>query len=716
MSDTFFPDLPVDGSPDRKDMLHRMEYAVRLAKNLSIVSGEGSVVAALEGKWGSGKTSIFEMICRHYRENNAKSSPVIVRFNPWMFSGLDNLVQQFLLQFGTAVGVGQSGGVKLKRVGEELVKYSAVFDVLKLVPGADPWASLVKKVMSSSGVAAKEIGALKELNLERQRDRVVDAIIKSNKSFLVIVDDVDRLAPSEVHAMLQLVKVVSNFPRVNYLLAYDQETIEAALETARIPNPSGYLEKIVQLRLPMPRMSAQDGIALLNYFLKDFGNDEDEFVGEGEREAWSVFAHRYIIPLLRTPRDFVRLVNRLRMNYSLVKGEISFKEYCALEVIAVVAPGIYDHVKANPMCYIGSDPQDVLSYDDKKKEKASLQRAEKLKSIDDAIFRERITRTLNKLFPYASVGRDFLGGNASRRSGRLCNAENFEFAFYFSRPATLVSLNDLRRIWRMPSERWSLLSAYASEETGKAMLDLIGEVIGERQVVDVDWGLPEDVEGFLFDYAKFVDLPDIPEGFYGLMELSYSERFASVSRLILGRVEELSRTLIAERFCASVETLPLSSFVILNQFWSRNKKSRGDEDHGLLYDDEQFRGIEKVWKETMISALGADAVWLSRHLRWIFQASLVSDLGEQIVSSILLKGRGSQEFYRGLEALLHEGTTNGRRYLQGPDEFVSQRLDVKRLRSATQGLAPRDSRAKAVVNCFNFPGKRFFLNTGEEYL
>lgn len=704
MNEMLFPDAPVDGTSNKKDRLHRAEYAKRIASRLSMVSDEGSLVAALEGKWGSGKTSVFEMICRHFQESDSKGRPIIVRFNPWMFSGLDNLVQQFLIQFGAAIGVGEAGGVKLRRVGDELVKYSALFDVLKFVPGAEPWASLVKGVMNTSGNAAKEIGVLKELSLEKQKDRVVEAIRKSKASFLVIVDDVDRLAPNEVHAMLQLVKVVSNFPRVNYLLAYDQETIEKALEGVQIPNPRGYLEKIVQLRLPMPRMSAQDGTALLNHFLKEFGNESVELFEEHDSESWGVFAHQYIIPLLRTPRDFVRLANRLLINYSLVKGEISFKEYCALEVIAVVEPALYDHVKSNPVYYIGSDPQDVLSYGGEKKERAAKERANKLDEVDDSAYRGKLLRTLNRLFPYSVGSRDY---SSSRRSGRLCNPENFEFAFYFSRPATLVSLMDLREIWVAPNERWGLLSRYASSETGKALLDLIGDAVGDEY--SVGWGLPEDVEGFLSDYAKFVEHPGLPEESCDFFDLGYSGRLTFITDRLLSKLDKKSRVQLAKRLCGKSDALCLSAFIILNQFWATRK---GKEDR-LLFADSEFKGVQDVWRKTVLLALGGSKIWYSKQLRYIMMALLISGEGGSVVRCIEKRKKGSEEMYRGLEALLGSGAMNGRPYLSGPDEFTSERIDVKCLVEMMKGLNPAEGRLKAVVSCYRSPGGKFFLDSGE---
>ena len=69
---------------------------------------------------------------------------------------------------------------------------------------------------------------------------------------VVVIDDIDRLTPDEIRLVFRLVKAVANFPQTIYLLAYDGPVITHALGDPGLQDGKDYLDKIVQLSLPLP--------------------------------------------------------------------------------------------------------------------------------------------------------------------------------------------------------------------------------------------------------------------------------------------------------------------------------------------------------------------------------------------------------------------------------------------------------------------------------
>ncbi len=67
-----------------EDRLGRTGFADHLAVALRGASADQGLVVALVGSWGSGKTSILNMVREQL--SNAPSRTVLT-FNPWMFSG-----------------------------------------------------------------------------------------------------------------------------------------------------------------------------------------------------------------------------------------------------------------------------------------------------------------------------------------------------------------------------------------------------------------------------------------------------------------------------------------------------------------------------------------------------------------------------------------------------------------------------------------------------
>ena len=83
------PDTPINSIAE--DRLGRKNFAKKLGEMIRDRDHKESIVIALYGPWGCGKTSVLNMAVS-YIEDTAKdlpkkTRPIIIRFNPWNFSG-----------------------------------------------------------------------------------------------------------------------------------------------------------------------------------------------------------------------------------------------------------------------------------------------------------------------------------------------------------------------------------------------------------------------------------------------------------------------------------------------------------------------------------------------------------------------------------------------------------------------------------------------------
>ena len=132
------PDLPITKSTE--DKLNRGEFAKSLAKTISQYSFPSSFTIGLYGEWGSGKTSLVNMMLEAVEDidNNA----IILRFNPWLCSDPKQLITQFFMQMATAIKLKKP---KAEKAWELIDQYADVFDAASLIPGAGTIiATLVK--------------------------------------------------------------------------------------------------------------------------------------------------------------------------------------------------------------------------------------------------------------------------------------------------------------------------------------------------------------------------------------------------------------------------------------------------------------------------------------------------------------------------------------------------------------------------------------------
>lgn len=85
------PDLPIMKSSE--DKLNRESFAKSLANVILQSAFPTSFTVGLYGAWGSGKTSLLNMVIEQIERSS--TDVVILRFNPWLCSDPKQLVIQF---------------------------------------------------------------------------------------------------------------------------------------------------------------------------------------------------------------------------------------------------------------------------------------------------------------------------------------------------------------------------------------------------------------------------------------------------------------------------------------------------------------------------------------------------------------------------------------------------------------------------------------------
>src|SRR5262249_53359783 len=118
--------------------------------------GGDSLVIALYGPWGSGKSSIKNMIVEALN-GHGQPRALVAEFNPWQFANRDQLTEAFFDQIGIALGRGTLASQKRRR---ELLlrwrRYAAYLQrsgrLILSTRGLMPWVLLVGG-LGSIGVA-----------------------------------------------------------------------------------------------------------------------------------------------------------------------------------------------------------------------------------------------------------------------------------------------------------------------------------------------------------------------------------------------------------------------------------------------------------------------------------------------------------------------------------------------------------------------------------
>ena len=118
-----------------------------------------------------------------------------------------------------AKSLAKTGGRVVAEVGKASVDNAltrAAADIAILADGgllAKPASVLARKSLEKASKALS-----KEPSLQKAYSLLADKLSKSERRFLVVIDEIDRLTPKEIRTLLNMVKAVGRLPNVIYLL------------------------------------------------------------------------------------------------------------------------------------------------------------------------------------------------------------------------------------------------------------------------------------------------------------------------------------------------------------------------------------------------------------------------------------------------------------------------------------------------------------------
>ncbi len=438
-----FDDKPI-ASPE-EDIFGFNSLAEAIADSISNMTAPKGTVIAINGPWGSGKSSLINLV-RHHLDNSPKKGDLkIVDFKCWWFRGQEALTIAFFHELCSAM---ESSGETTKKIisklgAQLLVKASPLAGTILNVAGGHGAGEIVSTLMSSIGGFIEQGETVEKLHKE-----LSDALREDSRRYLIVIDDIDRLSPEEAMLIFQLVKSVGGLPKVMYLLAYDRQLAEKIVAERYPSEGPHYLEKIVQASFELP---APSRITLEKEFLRHLDNviEEKEFVDE---VYFRNLFLEMIAPEIKIPRDLIRLLNPLKVTWPTVKGAVDAAEFLCLEILRIQRPKLYATLRSNKILLTDSVMEDIGF--------SARMRLDQGRSSEqyDKIFlepeppseHERLRGGLIQLFPElerAWRNVDHIDLPADRDvHRRVCSPRHFDAYFSFSLSEHQISRGEIDRL------------------------------------------------------------------------------------------------------------------------------------------------------------------------------------------------------------------------------------------------------------------------------
>ena len=435
----FLPDEPIENSD--QDDLNRTNFVKDLAKKITKFDQPNCMVIGIHGPWGSGKSSFLNLLANELEEKNKdKNTPiVIIRFNPWNFSTIDQLIFMFFNEIKYSIGQ-KDRSKTTKRIGEKLDTLGKLLAPLQVFPVLGEFPKSIQKF--SEGL--KRIADSNDLiDLKTDLNRLFD---EYSKKLVILIDDIDRLDKESMRLMFRLIRLNADFRNTVYTLAFDRQVVEKVLENEQEISGRDYLEKIIQVNFDLP---SPEHSRVTQFLTEEIVRILSEIPEEDfDVHRWLNIYHAGFKLFFKNIRDVKRYVNALQLTLLSVYEEVNPIDFVALEAIRVFCPDIYSDLAKKKETLTKEDLSTQMIYG----ESANTEEREEFEELFAKAGKEYepiVRRICQQLFPHISnVYSNMFGGDGSpniqRKEKRICTKDFFDKYFLLGVPEGGISEVEFR--------------------------------------------------------------------------------------------------------------------------------------------------------------------------------------------------------------------------------------------------------------------------------
>jgi len=317
----------VDEKDVEYDLLRRSSTINLLYSTIQNSNPDKGFVISLEGKWGSGKTTIINNVKKKLTDNN-ENIIIIDELDPWSYSNQEAL---FYSMFDFII---QKSGLKISTFTTRKMIESVYIDIF-----GNKHTSLLKNLFVSTDT------------INSSKNRINDYLKLSGKKVIFFIDNIDRTESENIILLFKLIGNVFDFERVIYVLSFDNQRVKKILEND-LNIDYQYLKKVIQMQLRVPEIdkSILNNLIVkcINNILISYGEKEKELI---HYKSFSNFLSKQITDI----RDFKRFINSvLTIPFNEV-NRLNKRDLLSIEYIRLNNLNLYETIYKNRIYFISHD-------------------------------------------------------------------------------------------------------------------------------------------------------------------------------------------------------------------------------------------------------------------------------------------------------------------------------------------------------------------------
>ena len=311
------------------DLLDREEIIGVLYNTILNCYPTNNFTIGLNGKWGSGKTTVINNVIQRIKDNRIEDSFVIVKFDPWDYDNeralLKGLVDEVFYSMGIDYDI-----ESINSMVESLI------DVI-FYNSQTPFNKILKLDSSSTKDKIKV------------ENRINDYLRKHDKRLLLVIDNLDRIEVDKINFIIRCIESILEFKRTICILLYDEILLENSLKIkfGWEDDDLHYMEKIIQLKIDVPLM---DDLIIKEIQDKIFNN----IILDDDVKLSSLLSEEN---QFKSVREFKRFLNTIFVSFNGMTNKINNEDLLKLEYIRLNNPSLYYSIWDYKTYFISDDRQ-----------------------------------------------------------------------------------------------------------------------------------------------------------------------------------------------------------------------------------------------------------------------------------------------------------------------------------------------------------------------
>jgi predicted KAP-like P-loop ATPase len=329
----FYPDLSLNRLSNKCNEsiyeldskgLNRNKFASQISDVIGQIKPFQAFAIGICGPWGSGKTSLIDLIVQNLKNGKEVKNYIFLDFSPWLFNNSEMLIASFFSLLEKKFQFNKSLASELKAYGKEI--------------------SFVEKSLLKTEFT--KFLFEKEKSLKERYESIVRQIQDEDKILIITIDDLDRLDKKEIVDVFRLIRLIADFPNTFYLVGYDRGYINSAIEHELTKyKPEKYAEKIFNVEFKTPELTAD----IIKERLKQSIENQIRILGSKAGRIYApelanCFVYFELDKFIKNERNIKQFTNNLMMRYLSIKEEVNFYNFFLLELIYYKDASIFNHL------------------------------------------------------------------------------------------------------------------------------------------------------------------------------------------------------------------------------------------------------------------------------------------------------------------------------------------------------------------------------------